>query len=390
MKCDAVVLAAGKGERLWPFTVTQAKPAIRIVGRPLIHYILDFLRFNGVRKVCVVVDYRKEDVVDAVNSFGIRARYVEQGDIRGTGAALLSAEKYVSDEFLVANGDILLLRRVKMPPQSILLVNRPHNGEFGTPIVNNGILADVREKEPGDAINGGVYHLDSCIFDLLRDAPLSTRGELEITSVLPRLGLRAVYVPDNGWMDVGRPWDLIRASARVLTLLPERRDGEVESRATLKGKVVVEEGAEIRNGAYIRGPAYVGSGAVVGPNAYVRPNSVICRNARVGNAVEVKASVLMAGAHVSHLSYVGDSVVGRNANLGAGTITANLRFDEKPVRGVSRKMGAFIGDGVRTGVHVSLMPGVRIGPHAWIFPGSVVYSDVPAGDRVSGIYRRGQ
>ncbi|NPA76799.1 MAG: nucleotidyl transferase, partial [Candidatus Diapherotrites archaeon] len=144
---------------------------------------------------------------------------------------------------------------------------------------------------------------------------------------------------------------------------------------------------EVRNGAYVVGPAYIGPGAVVGPNAYVRSYSFIGAGARVGNAVEIKASVLMDGAHVSHLSYVGDSVLGPHVNFGAGTITANLRFDDRPIRGVSRKMGAFVGEGVKTGVHVSLMPGVRVGAGAWIFPGAVVYSDVPAGTRVSGIYR---
>ncbi len=388
MKCDAVVLAAGAGSRLWPFTETQAKPAIKIIDRPLVHYVLDFLRFNGVEKLCVVVNYRAEDVVSAVESYGVRVRFVYQKAPKGTGHALMIAEKHLGDHFIVANGDVLLLSNVRLPVNSILVVNRPHGGEFGTPIVQNGILVGMREKEPGRMINGGVYHLSADVFGYLDGLKPSPRGEYEITDVLPELGLRAVFVRGDHWLDVGRPWDLLSAARALVARMPERRDGNVEPRATLKGKVIVSDGAEIRNGAYVQGPAYIGPGAVVGPNSYVRPYSVIQESARVGNAVEVKASILMEGAHVSHLSYVGDSVLGRGVNFGAGTITANLRFDNAPVRGVRRKLGAFVGDSAKTGVHVSLMPGVRIGANAWVFPGSVVFSDVPSSARVGGIYRK--
>jgi len=387
MKCDAVVLAAGKGTRLWPFTETQAKPAIKIIDKPLIHYVLDFLKANGVEKPCIIVNHCAEDVISAVESYGMKARFVRQDEPKGTGHALMVAEKYVGDRFIVANGDVLLTSNVTLPENSILLVERPHNGEFGTPVLKNGVLVDMREKERGDMINGGVYHLRDEVFNHLADLEPSPRGEYEITDILPKLGLRAVTVRGDQWLDVGRPWDLLSAARILLSRIPERRDGEIEPRATLKGKVIVSEGAEVRNGAYIKGPAYIGSGATVGPNAYIRSYSVIQENARVGNAVEIKASFLMDGAHASHLSYVGDSVIGRDVNFGAGTITANLRFDDKPVLGVRRKMGAFVGDSVKTGVHVSLMPGVRVGSGAWIFPGSIVYSDVPSSAKVSGIYR---
>ncbi|NPA76167.1 MAG: NTP transferase domain-containing protein, partial [Candidatus Diapherotrites archaeon] len=273
MKCDAVVLAAGKGTRMWPFTETIAKPAIPILDRPLIHYVLDYLTRQGVRKVCVVVNYRAEDVKRAVGEYGIHAKYVVQDEPKGTGHALLVAEKYVGDDFFVVNGDVLLTNAPDLPSRSILVVDRPHNGEFGTAIVDNGVLVDLREKEPGRLINGGVYHLGEDAFTHLYDLQPSPRGEYEITDILPKLGLRAVVASESAWMDVGRPWDLVRASARVLSSLPGRRDGSVEPRATLKGKVIVSEDAEVRNGAYVVGPAYIGPGAVVGPNAYVRSYS---------------------------------------------------------------------------------------------------------------------
>jgi len=106
----------------------------------------------------------------------------------------------------------------------------------------------------------------------------------------------------------------------------------------------------------------------------------------VGNGCEVKASILQEDSHVGHLSYVGDSIVGAGSNLGAGTITANLKFDGQPVEVMvkgekiqtgRRKLGAFLGDGVKTGINVSLFPGVKVGEQSWIGPHVALDRDVP-------------
>jgi bifunctional UDP-N-acetylglucosamine pyrophosphorylase/glucosamine-1-phosphate N-acetyltransferase len=99
----------------------------------------------------------------------------------------------------------------------------------------------------------------------------------------------------------------------------------------------------------------------------------------------------MAGSRIPHLSYVGDSIIGENCNLGAGTITANIRFDEETLK-ISiggrvqdtgrRKMGAMVGEEVQTGINVSILPGVRIGSGSWIGPGTVVRKDVRSGQFV--------
>jgi bifunctional N-acetylglucosamine-1-phosphate-uridyltransferase/glucosamine-1-phosphate-acetyltransferase GlmU-like protein len=162
--------------------------------------------------------------------------------------------------------------------------------------------------------------------------------------------------------------------------------GSIDKAARVEGKVVIEEGAELLPGAYIEGPAWISRGCRVGPNCHIRQYSYLCRDVRVGNGCEVKASILMERSHVGHLSYLGDSIVGADSNLGAGTITANLRFDGLPVKmrvkGASvdtgrRKLGAFLGDGVKTGINVSLFPGVKVGPQSWIGPHVALDSDVP-------------
>src|SRR5207245_10536506 len=120
----------------------------------------------------------------------------------------------------------------------------------------------------------------------------------------------------------------------------------------------------IRSGCYLEGPVVIGEKSVVGPKAYLRPYTVVGEGAKVGAYCDVKNSILMDRAKVPHLSYVGDSVVGAGCSLGAGTITANLRFDDASIVSMvkdrrvdtgRRKLGAILGDNVRTGINVSLL-----------------------------------
>jgi bifunctional UDP-N-acetylglucosamine pyrophosphorylase/glucosamine-1-phosphate N-acetyltransferase len=162
-------------------------------------------------------------------------------------------------------------------------------------------------------------------------------------------------------------------------------EGDVEEGAVLKGSVVVEQGATVRSGAYIEGPAYISKEAVVGPNCYIRPSTSLGQGVKVGNAVEVKNSIIMDRSSIGHLSYVGDSVIGRKVNFGAGTITANLRHDDQPVettvkgKRVSsgrRKLGAIIGDNVKTGIGTSIAPGVVLHQGARTGIGVIVDRDI--------------
>jgi bifunctional UDP-N-acetylglucosamine pyrophosphorylase/glucosamine-1-phosphate N-acetyltransferase len=167
--------------------------------------------------------------------------------------------------------------------------------------------------------------------------------------------------------------------------------GTVEPGAVIKGPVCVEESACVKSGSYVEGPAYIGEGSTVGPNSRVRPCSSIGNDANVGASCEIKNSIIMSGTRIPHLSYIGDSIIGESCNLAAGTITANIRLEETVVKvrlkgkllsSGRRKLGTIMGDGVRTGINSSIMPGVRIGPGSFIGPGVVVYEDVEANEMI--------
>ena len=148
------------------------------------------------------------------------------------------------------------------------------------------------------------------------------------------------------------------------------RDAVVAASAYLGAGTIVCAGAEVRHGAFVRGDALIGAGAVV------------------GNSTELKNVVLFDGVQVPHYNYVGDSVLGYKAHMGAGAITSNVRSDKKPVSihapegrlSTGRvKVGAFLGDGAEVGCNAVLCPGAVVGVGAMVYPLSLVRGVVPAG-----------
>ena len=145
--------------------------------------------------------------------------------------------------------------------------------------------------------------------------------------------------------------------------------------------IVGEASASVEAGAYLIGPCYVGPRAVVRSGAYVREFSWICADAVVGHATEVKHSILLPGAKAPHFNYVGDSLLGKDANLGAGTKLSNLRNDggevhvrlngERLPSGL-RKFGAVLGEGVTTGCNSVTNPGVVLGCNSTVWPNATV------------------
>ena len=196
----------------------------------------------------------------------------------------------------------------------------------------------------------------------------------------------AAELSKDDWFDVGRPWDLLDANVWALKRMEHKVLGTIEQGAHLIRPVSVAESTRIRSGAYIEGPVFIDEECDIGPNCFIRSGTSLGKKVRVGNACEIKNSIIMDGTHVGHLSYVGDSIFGEKCNLGAGTVTANLRFDDgaikmmikdKAVDTGRRKLGAILGDNVKTGIKSLFMPGVKVGANSWVGPNFMVEHDVP-------------
>jgi NDP-sugar pyrophosphorylase family protein len=150
--------------------------------------------------------------------------------------------------------------------------------------------------------------------------------------------------------------------------------------------VYIAEEAVVEPGVYIVGPAYIGAGVVLRQGAYVRENVILLEKSMIGHTSEIKNSILLPGAHAPHFNYVGDSILGAGANLGAGTRLSNVEIKsmKDPLTGRRptitfhmngetvdtglAKLGGILGDGVQTGCNAVLNPGCLVGPRTLIYP----------------------
>lgn len=406
----AVVLAAGEGRRLRPLTLTRPKHMIQIGGRPLLEHHLLSLRDSGIKEILLVVNYKSDQIKRHFgdgSKFGITIEYIHQKETKGTADAFALAEDHMNGDFLATYGDLLISPEVvksaldlhlkEAPAATLTTVEVEHPEHYAVVEMTQNRVTEIVEKPPPESItsrqiNAGVYIFSPEIFKAIKRTEDSPRGEQEITDSIRLLieneeKIVATKISPEHWLDVGRPWDLLDANMRVLKRLKAKVLGRIEEGAHIEGPVFVEEEVKIRSGTYIEGPAYIGKESDIGPNCYIRPYTSVGRKVRIGNGAEVKNSILMNGVHIGHLSYVGDSIIGEDCNFGAGTITANLRFDGKPIRmrikgemvSTGReKMGVVMGDDVKTGIGVLFMPGVKVGCNSWVGPNIVVYKDVPS------------
>ncbi|MEM5799030.1 MAG: sugar phosphate nucleotidyltransferase [Candidatus Aenigmatarchaeota archaeon] len=387
---DAVILAAGKSVRMHPLTLAKPKPMLKIANRPLLHWTLANLQ-GIAKRVFIVVGYMKEKI--SVDGFNLDIKFVEQKGQLGTAHALAAVEKMVGERFLVLPGDDLFgaedIRRVVRYKLAVLAKETDRPWDFGIVEMERGKLKHIEEKpkEPKSRLaNTGCYVLDRRIFPCIKRIKASPRGELELTDAINEFAKSAdiEIVNAREWIPITYPWDLLKANAVLLDRAKPRIDGKIERGVTVKGKLILGKGSTIRAGSYIEGPVMIGDDCIVGPNSFLRPYTCIGNGCKIGNAVEIKNSIIGNNSFVSHLSYVGDSVLGDSVNCGAGTITANLRHDGKNVKtringkmvdtGL-RKFGTVIGDDVKTGIHTAILPGRKIWPGRTTMPAEVVEED---------------
>ena len=391
---QAIVLAAGEGTRMRPLSASCPKPMLPVAEEPLVAHTARAAIEAGVDELVLVVGYEANTVREyfGVEYAGIPVKYSVQEKQRGTADAVRAAREHIDGPFAVLNGDNLYdtaaVKRLLSngPGVGTYRVDNPSN--YGVISTDAGRATGIIEKPddpPTDLANTGAYVFPEEARDWL-DVGESERGEFEITDVVERVieeyDVTAVEV--DRWLDVGRPWELLEANEWKLGELERDIRGDVSEQATLTGDVVVEEGATIKSGVVIEGPALIRAGADIGPNAYIRGATLVDEGAKVGHSVEVKNSVLSLGATVGHLSYVGDSILGRDVNFGAGTNVANLRHDGESVKHAvkgdrvstgRRKFGVVVGDNVKTGINTSLYPGITLSEGAMTLPNEEVSRD---------------
>src|SRR5437773_2677817 len=326
----AVVLAAGEGARMGPFTASEPKVMIPVGNRPSLEHVVRALVDEGVQDVVLVVGYRRERIMSHFQdgkAFGARIEYSVQNKQLGTAHSLIEARPKVSGPFLVLNGSNLIDRQAISDlvsggtGPSVLITESENPSKYGVVLVSGDRVARIVEKprEPiGNLINTGAYALDDSIFPVIES--LEKQGKHDLPSAIEALSatrpVRAIRT--NGvWMDALYPWDLLKLNAEVLKGVHDVKAGTIEKGVTIRGKVSIGDGTVLRAGTYIQGPVSIGEGCEIGPHAVILAATSLGDNVHVGPFGLVDNSILMDDVDIGPGCILQDSVAGMGAKLRA-------------------------------------------------------------------------
>ncbi len=414
----AVVLAAGKGTRM---KSGRAKVLHPLAGRTLIGHVLAIAGQLEPDKAVVVLAQDMDDVASEVKKADIETAIAVQDPPLGTGHALMAARNDLpsAGDILVLYGDTPLLtpgtlmqllarRRDANAAVAVFGIRPPDPSGYGRLRFEGEALIElVEERHADEALkrdglcNAGIMAIDASRMGVLLDSLelKQPKGEYYLTDIVE-------HASERGWscVAVEGPWEeghgvnaqhqlaeaeavvqrrlrLAAMESGVIMTAPETvhlsadtklaPGVEVQPHVVFGPKVQVAEGAIIKSFSHLEG-ADVGPAAVIGPYARLRPGSEIGQQARVGNFVETKNTVLEAGAKANHLTYLGDAHIGAKSNIGAGTITCN--YDG------FNKYQTEIGAGVFIGSNSALVAPLTVADGAMVGAGSTITSNVPADD----------
>lgn len=409
-----VVLAAGEGTRM---RSTLPKVLHSIGGRPMIAHVLEAARSSGADRVAVVIGPDREDVAAEVKRTSGKAGIFVQRERLGTAHAVLAAKDAIAQgqNVLVVFGDTPLLQartlralRDALEKAAVVVLGfRPDNPKgYGRLLMESGKLKAIREENDAseaeratNLCNAGVMALQGKHALSLLNAigNRNKKQEFYLTDAVAlaterNLGAMVIEAPEEEVMGINDKQQLSEAEAvlqkrlreaalkaGVTLIAPETvflssdtkfgRDVTVEPNVVFGPGVSIGDNVTIRAFSHLEG-ASVGAGARIGPFARLRPGAKLGAEVHIGNFVEVKEATFGKGAKANHLAYIGDSSVGENANVGAGTITCNYDGYQKHRTEIGKD--AFIG------TNSSLVAPVKIGAGAYIGSGSVIVKDVPA------------
>jgi mannose-1-phosphate guanylyltransferase len=341
---QAVILVGGEGTRLRPLTSTVPKPVVPLVDRPFIAYMLEWLKRHDVDDVimsCGFLATSVRNVLGDGSAYGIRLRFVEEPEPRGTAGALKYAEEFLAERFLMLNGDVLTDMNL-----SEQVAQHEATGAVGTlalvPVADPSAYGLVRinednsvkgflEKPSADQIDtnlisAGAYVLERSVLDMIEPGK-NVSIEREIWPRLVGNGLYAFPHPQAYWLDIGTPETYLKASSDILEGFVETADVER-----------IGPRCDIAAGAHVGSTVVLGDGVSIGAGS------------RVERAVILQGSVIGAGCELE------DCIVSAGARIGDRTIVSH---------------GAVLGEGVTIGADNHLSNGIRVFPGTEIADGAI-------------------
>jgi UDP-N-acetylglucosamine diphosphorylase/glucosamine-1-phosphate N-acetyltransferase len=383
---QAVILAAGEGQRLRPFTVNRPKAMLLVADKPILQYIIEALALNGVRNIILVVGYRKEQIFDYFGSgekHGVNINYVNQTAQLGTAHALKQVKDAIDDEFLVLPGDNLIesptiAEFVQIKPDAVLIKRVADPVRYGVVNTEGGEVKGIIEK-PREAfsnlVNTGIYAFSRDIFKY-------TESVLDIPEALNNMmaegDMLKAMETQGTWLDVVYPWDIISLNNAILKNIEHSLGGTIESGVSLRGKVVVGPDSIVRSGSCVYGPAVIGSGCEIGPQACIMPATSIGDNVAIASFTEIKNTVIGNDVTIGPGCIISDSVIDRGSVL-QGRFTALGGPSEVRVNNESPtiNVGVMMGEECQVDSNVTAQPGVIVGNYCKINVAKVISGRLP-------------
>ncbi len=354
---QAVILVGGEGTRLRPLTSTVPKPVVPLVDRPFIAYMLEWLARHGVDDVvmsCGFLATAVRNVLGDGSQYGLRLRFVEEPDPRGTAGALKYAEDLLDERFLMLNGDVLtdidLTAQIAQHEATgavgtLALVSVGDPSAYGlVRLHEDNAVRGFVEKPAADQIDtnrisAGAYVLERSVLDLI---PADRNVSIE-RDVWPRLVDHGLYgcPAEAYWLDVGTPERYLQGTFDIL-------EGNVRTAvADRLGDTYLSVADRVDAQGRIVPPALVERECTIAAGAHVGSLVVLGEGVSVGEGATIERSVVLNGAEIGAGAVLRDCIVAAGVRIGDGTTVAG---------------GAVIGEGVTIGAENVLDHGVRIFP----------------------------
>ncbi len=404
-----VFLCGGIGKRMFP--LAKDKFLMKFLGKELILHHLEMAEKHGLNQIVIVGNPQNIKKIKEV--VGNKATYAVQKQPKGMADALLSAKHLISnDEILIVNpNDIFdsmayetILTKFKTGEGDSIILGYKVKDYFpgGYLIVEDDMIKGIIEKpgagnEPSDLINI-VVHLHKDAKSLIKYLGKTKSGKDDIYEKAMDHMMKdgfdfRVAKYEGSWTAIKYPWHILDVIKHFLDKVEKTisENAAISEKATVEGdKIIIESGVKIFENAIVKGPCFIGKNTIIGNNALVREYCHLGENDVVGFSTEIKTSYIDDGSWF-HMNYVGDSIIGRRCNLGAGTNIANLRLDGKNIAVVLRgemvdtglkKLGVIMGDDVKTGINSSIDPGTIIGEKSYIGPNSLARGNIAPRSRI--------
>lgn len=388
----AIILCAWEGSRLRPLTTNTPKPWIKVFWKPIVGHILENIS-PYVDEAIIVIKYKWERLKELLwNEYAwVKISYYEQWDKKWTWWALDWLK--FDDDLLFLYWDSIIdkrdIEKVINNPYEAILTEETKTPEKYWIFKENDWFAEAIIEKPQEYVwnlaNLWVFKLKKDFFNEIPKIEKSPRWEYEITCAINsylKKNKIALEKANREVVDITYPWDILKANEKFLNDLNKiSSEWEIEEWVTIKWSLIVWKWAIIKSWTYIEWNAIIWDWAVIWPNAYLKKWVVIWNNSKIWNAVEISASQVWDNTSIAHLSYVWNSVLGDNINIGWGFITWNLRHDKKTIRAMSKwelvdtwliKLWIIMWDWCKTWINTSSYPGRTLDANSTTLPGEII------------------